>query len=160
VIGTIAADRIPSKVPETCAFEGLMGYMPTETYQQAREELEHGVAQVAAEDPWLREHPATVEWLGLNKQGAETPATHPFVRCMADAFGEAAGRPPVVVGFPAGCDLPYLVRDGGMPGLVFGPGDCTIAHSADEYVPVSEVVAATKVLIVTILRWCGHRAAA
>ena len=159
VIGTIAADRIPSKVPETCIFEGLMGYAPAETYQQAREELERGIAQVAAEDPWLREHPPTVAWLGLNKQGAETPATSPFVRCVADAFGEAAGRPPVVAGFPAGCDLPYLVRDGGMPALVFGPGDCTIAHSTDECVSVSEVIAATKVLIVTVLRWCGRGAA-
>src|SRR4030042_2793203 len=38
VIGKIAADRIPSKGPETCVFEGLMGYAPAETYQKARED--------------------------------------------------------------------------------------------------------------------------
>ncbi len=40
VIGKISADIIPSKVPERCIFEGLMGYSPAESYQDARRELE------------------------------------------------------------------------------------------------------------------------
>lgn len=155
VVGKIAADRIPSKIPETCIFEGLMGYAPTETYQQARADLERCVTQVAANDPWLQAHPPTVEWLALNKEGAETPAAHPFIQLLAGVFDEAAGRSPVLAGFPAGCDLPYLARHAGIPSAVFGPGNCTVAHSSNEYVSVDEVATAVKILILTALRWCG-----
>ena len=74
VIGKISADRIPSKVPETCVFEGLMGYAPDETFGEARQDLEGCVARVASTDPWLREHPPAVEWLALNKEGAQVDA--------------------------------------------------------------------------------------
>jgi acetylornithine deacetylase len=156
VIGKIAADRIPSKVPETCVFEGLMGYAPAETYREARGELESRVATAASADPWLQAHPPVVEWLALNKEGAETPTDHPFVRTMLGA-AESMGRPAIPTGFPAGCDLPYLVRQGGMPSVVFGPGNCTVAHSTDEWVSVAEVVAAARVLLVAAVRWCGVR---
>lgn len=64
-------------------------------------------------------------------------------------------RRPAIVGFPAGCDLPLLQKYGGMPSLVFGPGNCTLAHSSNEHVPIHEVVSAAKILAITVLRWCG-----
>jgi len=159
VVGKIAADRIPSKVPETCVLEGLMGYAPAETYQEARQDLERRVAAIAAEDAWLRAHPPRVEWLGLNKEGAEPPEAHPFVALAAAAVGDATGRAPILAGFPAGCDLPYLARHAGIPSVVFGPGNCTVAHGSNEYVTIAEVVAAAKVLLLVACRWCGVRGA-
>ena len=157
VVGKIAADRIPSKVPETCVLEGLMGYAPTETYQEAREDLEGCVAAAAAEDSWLRTHPPRVEWLGLNKEGAETPLAHPFVQLISAAVADATGHPSVLAGFPAGCDLPYLARHAGIPSVVFGPGNCTVAHGSNEHVSIDEVVAAAKTLLLVVCRWCGMR---
>lgn len=159
VVGKIAADRIPSKVPETCVLEGLMGYAPNETYQEARADLEACVAAVAAADPWLHAHPPRVAWLGLNKEGAETPVAHPFVQLASAAVGDATERPPVLAGFPAGCDLPYLARHAGIPSVVFGPGNCTVAHGSDEHVPVDEIVAAAKMIALVVCRWCGVRGA-
>jgi acetylornithine deacetylase len=95
----------------------------------------------------------------LNKEGAETPETHPFVRLTSAAVADATGRPPVLAGFPAGCDLPYLVRHAGIPSVVFGPGDCTVAHGSNEYVSIAEVVAAAKTLVLVACRWCGVRRA-
>ncbi|RPJ55737.1 MAG: ArgE/DapE family deacylase, partial [Acidobacteria bacterium] len=108
VIGTITADVLPSKVPETCRFQGLYGYGPEEAYPSARKELEEAVAAAAARDPWLRDHPPQVEWLGLNKEGAQIPTDHPLVGTLAKAFETAAGGPAKIAGFPAGCDLPFL----------------------------------------------------
>lgn len=157
VVGKITADRIPSKVPETCIFEGLMGYGPVETYQEARRELEGCVARTAAQDPWLQAHPPRVEWHGLNKEGCETPADHPLVAAAAAAAASVLGHAPVIVGFPAGCDLPHFGRHARIPSLVFGPGNCTIAHSSNEYVPVAEVVSAAAILGRLALAWCGAR---
>jgi acetylornithine deacetylase len=155
VIGRISADKIPSKVPETCIFEGLMGYAPEETYAEARRELEGCVVRAASRDPWLREHAPRVEWLALNKEGAQIPTDHPLVQLMSGAFADVMERPPTVAGFPAGCDLPHLIRHAGIASVVFGPGNCTIAHSSNEYVAVDEVVGAAKILAVAVLRWCG-----
>jgi acetylornithine deacetylase/succinyl-diaminopimelate desuccinylase-like protein len=44
-----------------------------------------------------------------------------------------------------------------MPSVVFGPGNCTVAHSTDEWVSVAEVVAAARILLVAAVRWCGAR---
>jgi acetylornithine deacetylase/succinyl-diaminopimelate desuccinylase-like protein len=40
---------------------------------------------------------------------------------------------------------------------VFGPGDCTIAHSSNEYVPLDEVVSAAQILGLLALAWCEER---
>jgi acetylornithine deacetylase len=154
VIGKIMADRVPAKVPERCDLEGIMGYPPAETYGDARRDLETCVALAAARDPWLREHPPTVEWLGLNKEGAETPVGDPFVAALRDIFLPVLGRPPIVAGFPAGCDLPYFRRQGNIPSVVFGPGYCGICHSSNEYVPIQEVVDAVKIVTIAAIRWC------
>ena len=136
-------------------FEGLMGYAPEETYGEARRELEGCVERVASGDPWLREHTPRVEWLALNKEGAQIPTDHPLVRLMSESFTDVMERPAIIAGFPAGCDLPHLIRHACIPSLVFGPGNCTVAHSSNEHVAVEEVVSAAKILAVTVLRWCG-----
>ncbi len=155
VIGKISADIIPSKVPERCVFEGLMGYGPTEPYAEARRELERCVEAAASTDAWLKQHPPVVEWLGLNKEGAQTPTEHPIVQVVSEAFAQVMRAQPVITGFPAGCDLPFLVNNGGIPGLIFGPGDVVTAHGSNEYVALEEVVQAAKILLGTLLRWCG-----
>lgn len=154
-VGTISADRFPSKVPEQCIFQGLMGYSPDETYQQARQELEACIADAAAADPWLREHPPLVEWPGLNKEGAQTPPDHPIVGVTGQALADATGDEPVVTGFTAGCDLPYLVNYGAIPTVIFGPGNPAIAHTSEEHAVAGEVVSAARMLALAVLRWCG-----
>ncbi len=96
-----------------------------------------------------------VEWLGLNKEGAQIPVEHPLVQAVSEAFVQVMGSGPAIVGFPAGCDLPLLVKHGGIPALIFGPGDPITAHGSNEYVALEEVVQAAKILLGAVLRWCG-----
>jgi acetylornithine deacetylase/succinyl-diaminopimelate desuccinylase-like protein len=49
---------------------------------------------------------------------------------------------------------------GGIPALTFGPGSIGSAHSADESVPLVEVVEAAQVLAALIADYCGGRASA
>jgi acetylornithine deacetylase/succinyl-diaminopimelate desuccinylase-like protein len=37
----------------------------------------------------------------------------------------------------------------------YGPGDVALAHAANEYVPLDEVMRATKVVAQLITQWCG-----
>lgn len=48
--------------------------------------------------------------------------------------------------------LQGLVR---IPSAVFGPGDCTVAHGSNEQVAVAELLRAARMLLATVLAWCG-----
>jgi acetylornithine deacetylase len=39
--------------------------------------------------------------------------------------------------------------------VLYGPGDVRLAHAANEYVEVEEVIIATKVMTGMIVHWCG-----
>jgi acetylornithine deacetylase len=158
VVGRISADNIPSKVPEECVFEGLYGYTPQETWPQARSAFEERIAELASRDTWLKKHPPVISWPGLNKESAEISVDHPLVSCFVESARDSRGTVPRVVGFPAGCDLPLLVRYGPVPSLLFGAeGEWGVAHSSQEYVAADKLLDAARVVALAVMRWCGTR---
>ena len=155
--GIIRAGTWASNVAESLVCEGRYGVAVGEDISQARHRLEDAVARAAAQDAWLREHPPTVEWWGAQFAPAAIPADHPIVRTVGAAFLAAAGRPARLQGMTYGADMRLLVDPGGIPTMMFGPGDIRLAHRPDEYVPVDELVLATRTLALTALRFCGVR---
>ena len=51
-------------------------------------------------------------------------------------------------------DLAWLA-EAGIPGLLYGPGDAAQAHGASEYLEIDDLVAATKVVALALVEWCG-----
>ncbi|MNW51593.1 N-formyl-4-amino-5-aminomethyl-2-methylpyrimidine deformylase [compost metagenome] len=43
----------------------------------------------------------------------------------------------------------------GIPTINFGPGDPSLAHHSDEFIPVDELIQAVKMIAKTIIDWCG-----
>jgi acetylornithine deacetylase len=60
-----------------------------------------------------------------------------------------------VYGLSGVCDAMMFNLYSKTPAVVFGPGDVALAHSPDEYVEVSELVRAAKVMAHAIVDWCG-----
>jgi acetylornithine deacetylase len=60
-----------------------------------------------------------------------------------------------VHGVPYGSDQRLLVGLGGVPTVLYGPGDVRKAHAPDESVPVAELVDVTRTLIRLIAATCG-----
>jgi acetylornithine deacetylase len=60
-----------------------------------------------------------------------------------------------MLGEPYGADMRLLVNEGGTPTVIFGPGDVAVAHAADEFVPLAEVVDAARVLAGWVVRALG-----
>jgi acetylornithine deacetylase len=54
-----------------------------------------------------------------------------------------------------GADMRLLVNDGGVPTVMFGPGDVRNAHRPDEFVPLADLESVTRTLALTILRFCA-----
>lgn len=154
-VGTIQGGTWASSVAESLTFSGRLGLAIGEDPAGVRTQFEQLVQGVAYTDPWLKEHPPLVEWWGGQFMPAEIPTTHPLVQTTSQAWLEATGRPVILRGMPYGADMRLLVNHGHTPTLLFGPGDVRRAHQFDEYVPVDDLLAATRTLALTILHFCG-----
>jgi len=119
-----------------------------------RRRFEDLIRRAEAQDPWLAEHPSRITWV-KDLLPYRTDPDAPLVRELADVVREILGMDPVVQEIPAWGDAAYLARLGGMPTVMFGPGKGEKCHSPDEYVEISDLIAATEVLAVYIARRLG-----
>lgn len=75
-----------------------------------------------------------------DRPSVEIAADHPVVAALAAAHEAVVGEPPRYGGVPGATDGTILTRDGGIPTVVYGPGGKWIAHQADEFVEVADIV--------------------
>jgi acetylornithine deacetylase len=80
------------------------------------------------------------------------PSDHPLPVGLAETVEAVTGRRPTMLGEPYGADMQMFVNVGATPCVIFGPGDVRVAHSADEHVPLGEVVDCARVLAAWIRR--------
>ncbi len=156
-VGKVRAGNWPSSVPEELTFEGRHGVAIGESAAEARRALEAAVHAAAQADPWLRSHPPTVEWPGGQFESASIPTDHLLVGAVTGAYADATGSAARVEGMTYGADMRLLINAGQTPTVLFGPGDVRQAHRPDEFVPVADLEAATRTLVVLALRFCGYQ---
>jgi acetylornithine deacetylase len=156
-VGRVVAGDWSSTVPDLLEAEGRYGVQLGEDVADARAALEQRVAEVNDADPWLKEHPVTVEWSGGQFASGRFPDGHPFLDVVRAAHADATGGPPPRErGAPYGSDL-RLYNGAGIPSLHLGPGEVRYAHSPLEQVRLDEVAAVARSLVLVILRTCGTR---
>jgi acetylornithine deacetylase len=76
----------------------------------------------------------------------------PIVTMLGEAL-RAERIEPRIEGMSAWTDA-ALLNAAGIPAICFGPGDISLAHAAEEYVPVDEIERATAVLARLAMNWC------
>jgi acetylornithine deacetylase/succinyl-diaminopimelate desuccinylase-like protein len=133
-VGTIHGGGQPNIVPDRCTISIDRRSLPGETEAGVRRELR----------TLLRRHRLSVEI--SSAKGAECPALEtdsglPLVRQFMRVLGQ---RRPLGVDFF--CDAAVLAG-GGIPSVVFGPGDIAQAHTADEWVSLDELESAQHRLV-------------
>jgi len=158
-LGVVRGGVWASSVLEELVLEGRYGVLPDESPEEARRELEAAVARASEADPWLRDHPPRVEWWGGRFRPAGIPPGHPLVVATLAAVRDANPGirlpDPPIQGVPYGSDVGLLSGVGGIPSVVFGPGDVRLAHAVDESVEVAELEACARALVLLAIRICG-----
>jgi acetylornithine deacetylase len=154
-MGRLAAGIWPSTVAESLTIEGRYGVAPGENLEAARAALEEAVAETAARDGWLRDHPPVVEWRGAQFAAARTHIDDPIVTLVSGAARDVTGETPRLGGMRFGADMRLLVNQGGIPAVLFGPGDVREAHRPDESILAADLDRAAAILAVAALRFCG-----
>lgn len=80
-----------------------------------------------------------------DRPSVEIDRDHPVVVALAQAHEAARAQPTRYGGVPGATDGTILTRDAAIPTVVYGPGGKWIAHQADEYVELGDVVACAHV---------------
>jgi acetylornithine deacetylase len=152
-IGRVHAGNWSSSVSEELIFEGRIGVAMGESSEALRHQFERTLANLAEADPWLCDHPMEIGWSGGQFESAEIPLDHPLVALCQQSVFDLTGNEPELEGAPYGSDLRLLANIGGIPTILFGPGDVRVAHMPDEYINVTEVIMAARVYIIAALRF-------
>jgi acetylornithine deacetylase len=151
IIGTVRGGEWASSLPDRVVAEGRYGVRAGQTAAGAEAELRAAIEAACSADPWLRDHPATLEIWGGRFSSCEVPADHPLPARLAATAAAVTGRRPSLVGVPYGSDLRLLINEGHTPCVLFGPGDVRVAHAADEHVALDEVEACARTLAAWIV---------
>jgi acetylornithine deacetylase len=146
MIGIVSGGEWASTVLDRVVADGRYGVRLGQSDADAEAELRTCVAAACAADEFLRDHPVEVEITGARFGSARVAADHPLPVGLAAVAEAVTGRRPALLGAPYGADMRLFVNVGDTPCVIFGPGDVRVAHSADEHVPLDEVVDCAAVL--------------
>jgi acetylornithine deacetylase len=150
IIGIVEGGEWASTVLDRVVAYGRYGVRLGQSPADAETELRAVIAEACAADPFLREHPATVEITGGRFGSGRVASDHRLPVGLAAAVEIATGRRPELLGEPYGADMQMFINHGATPCVIFGPGDVRVAHSADEHVSIDEVETCARALAVWV----------
>lgn len=156
-IAQINAGEYPTTFANHAELTFNAQYLPSEKDEnglgsKVKKELEDFVQAVALTDPWLTENPPQIEWL-IDADCGETKEDEAFFQTAVSSTQEV-NKESIVEGICCHTDMGWFCNVG-MPTINIGPGEPKLAHQADEYVEIDELIQCTKVIASILMDWCG-----
>jgi acetylornithine deacetylase len=152
IVGIVSGGEWASTVLDRVVADGRYGVRLGQSPADAAADLRAAIDAANASDPFLRDHPATVEIVGGQFGSGRVPSDHALPVGLAQAVEAVSGRRPELLGEPYGADMRLFINEGDTPCVIFGPGDVKVAHSADENVPLDEVETCARVLAAWVVQ--------
>jgi succinyl-diaminopimelate desuccinylase len=96
-----------------------------------------------------------VEWEPVNpfRLATKVDKSEPIVQAMIAGVKKATGRAPRYGGVPGSTDGTILRMELGLPIVTCGPGNRLIPHQVDEYVEVTQLIAAAKIYAASAMKF-------
>lgn len=143
--------------PDSCVLTCDAQYLPVRVDpagygKGVREEITARLTAAAAADPWLAEHPITIEFIA-EAAPADVPSDHEIVRLALQTAGEL-GHEGKISALDSWHDAATYTRFG-TPTVSFGPGGFETAHRENERVPVQDLVDHACAVALIAMRFCG-----
>jgi acetylornithine deacetylase len=156
LISRIEGGTKAGRVPVECSILVALSFPPGEKLASVQAEVAAAVAEAAAGDPWLREHPPRLDWIS-GVTGAAVAEDDPLWIETSRAVQAVTGEPPYVNPLHTSSDIRNPMVQHGIPCVGLGPlcGDLTHNGSRDEWVDAADYVRAVEVGARLIRNWCG-----
>jgi acetylornithine deacetylase/succinyl-diaminopimelate desuccinylase len=157
-LGTIHGGDQPSTVAARCTIQLDRRWVPLENIEQVFGELEEMLARVQSLIPGIKTKLRRVPGgMATMVHGPlEIAADHPLVVATQQARAKIFGETGALTAFPAWTDAALLSREAQIPGIVCGPGDLALAHSAEESIAIAEVEQAVSLYALTAIGFLAH----
>jgi acetylornithine deacetylase/succinyl-diaminopimelate desuccinylase family protein len=137
----IAGGNAPNVVPDRCEVDIDRRIIPGETEPDAvLSPLRRVVDAVAADHPEVSIDLVIREWT----DAAEAAPDSRIAELARSVVAIERGAPPADVGFSGITDARFYINDARIPTVILGPGSLAVAHTADEWVSVTDLVTAAR----------------
>ena len=156
-IGTIKGGTYATATAAECVINGVAYFSPglgtgKEGIMRVKKMLKDAALNI--DDEWLKANPPVIKFQHYD-DAYMLPSDKQEIKTLTeDAIRDVLGKEPVITQLGGGCDARHFGNQGGIPAIVYGPGDIKMAHSTDEYISLDDYIKGIKVLAVTIYRWC------
>lgn len=155
-VGVIGGGTRPTMVPERCAIQMDRRWVPGETPESVRAQIQALVNEVAAADPQVRADLREMdETSNFEHWYLDCPVEGPVVQALTGTTRDLVAVPSEIRGEGYWTDGALLSKQGGIPTVVCGPGDIAQAHSSAEYISTGQLFLAQRVYLLTALRLLG-----
>jgi acetylornithine deacetylase/succinyl-diaminopimelate desuccinylase family protein len=154
-VSTIKGGLAMNVVPDRCEITIDRRLIPGENPENVKFEIDELLSSLKKDDPQFQVESEIIHIL----EPSETSADELIVRVAREAVAQITGKDPGATGFPATCDMRFLVNQAKIPTIILGPGSLRQAHVVDEYVECQQVFDAAKIFALIILKLlCARRA--
>lgn len=140
-------------VPNSCKLVIDRRLIPSESFTEAAAEISDVIKLLENQDSDARFE------LRVSPSGLTDPidiaSSAQIIKSLQDATRKVFGVAKTPIGISGGADSHLLVNRAKIPTVLFGPGDISQAHTADEYVEIDQLTSAAKVYAVVIQDLCG-----
>jgi len=140
-----------SIIPDRCILRFERRTLPGESTLSVMTEIQEMLEKIRRENP---EFDATARNVH-DRPTLETASSEPIVDLLRQAIHEVTGEQQTPVGVPYWTDGALLSNSAAIPTCIFGPGDIGVAHSADEYVSLEDVLNSAEVYRRLSERFCS-----
>lgn len=155
-VGTINGGDWQSTVAGECVTGFRFGAFPGESLDKVKNLIETTVKRAAEYEPWLKENPPTVEWVGFQAEGSEFDTESDFGKKLRKAHNDWRGEEPEQLKSTATTDIRFFNNYYDIPTTCYGPKAVRI-HGVDEKVSVDSMQRISEVLCSFIQEWCKLR---
>jgi succinyl-diaminopimelate desuccinylase len=148
----ISCGSAPNVVPDRCEVDIDRRLIPGESSPvDVLEPFERLVAAIRTEHPEVDIELTIREWT----DAAEAEADSEIARTAREAIRSVLGRPSQDAGFTGITDARFYINDARIPTVILGPGSLSVAHTANEWVDVAELVDAARLYACMFVRFLG-----
>ncbi|MFQ5762408.1 MAG: M20 family metallopeptidase, partial [Candidatus Bathyarchaeia archaeon] len=140
-VGTITGGTKTNIVADSCSITVDRRLLPEDDWSKAYHQIDKLIQKLKEEDPLLQADLRLI----MRREGAEISPEETIAKLALKAVGTVKGTNPNFTGCRATTDMSILMKQGGIPTILLGPGNLEQAHVADEYVKLPQLTQAAKI---------------